>query len=55
MQGRWREQIFNYFLYPYTNGPVEAENSRAQELKKKGAGYTNRTMRIKICANDSVR
>ena len=55
MQGRWREQIFNYFLYPYTNGPVEAENSRAKDLEREGAGYTNRTMRIKICANDPVR
>jgi hypothetical protein len=52
MKGRWREQIFNYFRYPYTNGPVEATNGRAKKLKGDGAGYTNRTMRAKMRKND---
>nr|WP_279321299.1 transposase [Salinibacter altiplanensis] len=52
MKGRWREQIFNYFRYPCTNGPVEATDGRAKRLKGDGADYTNRTMRVKMRKND---
>lgn len=49
----WHDGIMNFFEYPYTNGPVEGVNTRAKELKRKGAGYNNTTAEVKMRANKS--
>ena len=51
----WWDGVMNFFEYPYTNGPVEGKNRLAKELRRKGAGYHNETIRMKMRANKSFR
>lgn len=37
----WREEILNYFDYPYTNGFVEGKNNRIKVIKRVAYGYRN--------------
>lgn len=38
----WRQEIVNYFTWPYTNGFVEGKNNRIKAIKRRGYGYRNR-------------
>jgi transposase len=38
----WRQEILNYFTWPYTNGFVEGKNNRIKAIKRRGYGYRNR-------------
>ena len=38
----WRQEILNYFDYPYTNGFVEGKNNRIKVIKRLAYGYRNR-------------
>jgi transposase len=37
----WREEILNYFDYPYTNGFLEGKNNRIKVIKRMAYGYRN--------------
>jgi transposase len=37
----WREEILNYFDYPYTNGFLEGKNNRIKVIKRTAYGYRN--------------
>lgn len=37
----WREEILNYFDYPYTNGFLEGKNNRIKVIKRIAYGYRN--------------
>jgi transposase len=37
----WREDILNYFDYPYTNGFFEGKNNRIKFIKRMAYGYRN--------------
>lgn len=37
----WREEILNYFDYPYTNGFLEGKNNRIKVIKRVAYGYRN--------------
>lgn len=37
----WREEILNYFDYPYTNGYLEGKNNRIKVIKRVAYGYRN--------------
>jgi transposase len=37
----WRQEIFNYFDYPYTNGFLEGKNNRIKVIKRVAYGYRN--------------
>jgi len=39
----WREEILNYFDYPYTNGFLEGKNNRIKVIKRMAYGYRNPT------------
>lgn len=39
---RWRQEIHNYFTWPYTNGFAEGKNNRIKTIKRRGYGYRNR-------------
>lgn len=41
MLKNWREEILNYFDYPYTNGFVEGKNNRIKVIKRVAYGYRN--------------
>ena len=41
MLRNWREEIFNYFDYPYTNGFLEGKNNRIKVIKRIAYGYRN--------------
>ena len=38
----WRQEVLNYFTWPYTNGFVEGKNNRIKAIKRRGYGYRNR-------------
>ena len=38
----WREEILNYFDYPYTNGFLEGKNNRIKVIKRMAYGYRNK-------------
>jgi transposase len=38
---RWRQEILNYFDYPYTNGFLEGKNNRIKVIKRVAYGYRN--------------
>jgi len=45
----WREEILNYFDYPYTNGFLEGKNNRIKVIKRVAYGYRNSTnFRLRI-------
>ena len=37
----WRQEILNYFDYPYTNGFLEGKNNRIKVIKRMAYGYRN--------------
>jgi len=37
----WRDEILNYFDYPYTNGFLEGKNNRIKVIKRVAYGYRN--------------
>jgi transposase len=37
----WRNEILNYFDYPYTNGFLEGKNNRIKVIKRTAYGYRN--------------
>ena len=37
----WRQEILNYFDYPYTNGFLEGKNNRIKVIKRIAYGYRN--------------
>jgi len=37
----WRQEILNYFEYPYTNGFLEGKNNRIKVIKRVAYGYRN--------------
>jgi len=37
----WRDEILNYFDYPYTNGFLEGKNNRIKVIKRIAYGYRN--------------
>lgn len=37
----WRNEILNYFDYPYTNGFLEGKNNRIKVIKRVAYGYRN--------------
>lgn len=37
----WRQEILNYFDYPYTNGFLEGKNNRIKVTKRMAYGYRN--------------
>lgn len=37
----WRQEILNYFDYPYTNGFLEGKNNRIKVIKRVAYGYRN--------------
>ena len=37
----WRQEILNYFDYPYTNGFLEGKNNRIKVIKRTAYGYRN--------------
>jgi transposase len=39
----WREEILNYFDFPYTNGFLEGKNNRIKVIKRVAYGYRNPT------------
>ena len=39
----WRQEILNYFDYPYTNGFLEGKNNRIKVIKRVAYGYRNST------------
>jgi len=39
----WRNEILNYFDYPYTNGFLEGKNNRIKVIKRVAYGYRNPT------------
>ncbi len=39
----WRQEILNYFDYPYTNGFLEGKNNRIKVIKRVAYGYRNPT------------
>ena len=39
----WRQEILNYFTYPYTNGFLEGKNNRIKVIKRVAYGYRNPT------------
>ncbi|TLN13655.1 ISL3 family transposase [bacterium] len=41
MLNRWRQEILNYFDYPYTNGFLEGKNNRIKVIKRVAYGYRN--------------
>jgi len=41
MLKRWRQEILNYFDYPYTNGFLEGKNNRIKVIKRVAYGYRN--------------
>ena len=41
MLRHWRQEILNYFDYPYTNGFLEGKNNRIKVIKRVAYGYRN--------------
>ena len=41
MLRNWRQEILNYFDYPYTNGFLEGKNNRIKVIKRVAYGYRN--------------
>jgi transposase len=41
MLRHWRQEILNYFDYPYTNGFLEGKNNRIKVIKRVAYGYCN--------------
>ncbi len=39
----WREEILNYFDFPYTNGFLEGKNNRIKVIKRVAYRYRNPT------------
>ncbi len=39
----WRQEILNYFDYPYTNGFLEGKSNRIKVIKRVAYGYRNPT------------
>lgn len=47
------DQILNYYDYEHTNSYNEAVNNIGKKLERLGAGYSNRTIRVKLLHNQS--
>jgi transposase len=50
----WREEIFNYFDYPYTNGQTEARNNVMKSMQRQGRGYDFETVRVRMLYREEV-
>lgn len=52
--GNWREETFNYFDHPYTNGQTEARNNVMKSMQRQGRGYDFETVRVRMLYREEV-
>ena len=52
--GNWREEVFNYFDHPYTNGQTEARNNVIKTMQRMGRGYDFETVRARMLYRELV-
>ena len=38
---RWREEVLNYWRFPFTNALVEGKHNRVKVVKRRAYGYRN--------------
>ena len=50
----WREEVFNYFDHPYTNGQTEARNNVMKSMQRQGRGYDFETVRVRMLYREEV-